>query len=783
MEGVSFSAPTSLLWHRALTLPRPAARSLQAKPRTAISASNGLPAGTRQLERSSDDGITAQGTVTQSQTPGATSVPIVDSARSEFIDEGVTTRATGKMERTGAPSGVLRAASSPSIQVFDRRHEAGMTHDRALASSTAGIIRKSGDGAPSPHVQRRHSYEIKPARTTEEISPRLPQNPNAPVGIEANHPNMVAKRPGSQPPAAGQVQMGPPIFRRQLRGAPLTTPQNTASPEQRRVHDASDVTRPTEPSRSESLPVSKQLLQRKDERARSVIDSETADGRPQLQNRPRIATADAANEVPRQEGTLEQLPELTVRRERKLVGSPQVEVVKPEALVETPVSSRASRPESVLLSRSPSREENLPREQHIQRGLVGGNRPPTHSIHLSRAATEVARTAIPVASQTAYDRANNTPVAERVPVSRPIDGSAAPPFIHRNEIGTPSVPSEGSSMDIVTTNVTHPMDSQVTPTAQSSSMSGDTPVSIVPPAVSNAETGLTQAGDTRLVASDAIRSIQSPVQSVQRLVQRHRKTPFADESESTPSAQAAGGTPEVQHGLVRSSAGEFEPVFHANRNIQRSSGSALGSAFGSEMLTADSMQGSGVEARQPAREVLIAPESASASTAHLQRSTFDQPLESMPAKFSQSPIAERTVSGNSPAASAVLRRAAQSSRASTSLGYSASASSPHPGLTKSEITHRLWRKTDLALAQLQASHGQINQHASHSPGNFTVVQRSATNSTGSTGVQAPPTLPNLPEQSNPMSQKQPVADITQLTDRVYEMLVRRLASEKQRRGL
>src|SRR6202142_570193 len=175
MEGVSFSAPTSLLWHRALTLPRPAARSLQAKPRTAISASNGLPAGTRQLERASDDGITAQGTVTQSQTPGATSVPIVDSARSEFIDEGVTTRATGKMERTGAPSGVLRAASSPSIQVFDRRHEAGMTHDRALASSTAGIIRKSGDGAPSPHVQRRHSYEIKPARTTEEISPRLPQ--------------------------------------------------------------------------------------------------------------------------------------------------------------------------------------------------------------------------------------------------------------------------------------------------------------------------------------------------------------------------------------------------------------------------------------------------------------------------------------------------------------------------------------------------------------------------------------------------------------------------------
>ncbi len=69
-----------------------------------------------------------------------------------------------------------------------------------------------------------------------------------------------------------------------------------------------------------------------------------------------------------------------------------------------------------------------------------------------------------------------------------------------------------------------------------------------------------------------------------------------------------------------------------------------------------------------------------------------------------------------------------------------------------------------------------------SPDRAARLQRVAAQAGGETGM-TPATQPtSLPEQSGVWSRTQPAADVASLANRVYDLLVRRLASERQRRG-
>jgi len=105
-------------------------------------------------------------------------------------------------------------------------------------------------------------------------------------------------------------------------------------------------------------------------------------------------------------------------------------------------------------------------------------------------------------------------------------------------------------------------------------------------------------------------------------------------------------------------------------------------------------------------------------------------------------------------------------------------SSAPKGFGKSEVTHHVERRADGASLWLQPTQG-----VTPSRSNSNVVQRSTASSAGGTSAQQASGLPSLPSSGTQTSQSLPPGDIAQLANRVYDLLVRRLATEKQRKGL
>jgi len=127
----------------------------------------------------------------------------------------------------------------------------------------------------------------------------------------------------------------------------------------------------------------------------------------------------------------------------------------------------------------------------------------------------------------------------------------------------------------------------------------------------------------------------------------------------------------------------------------------------------------------------------------------------------------------------VLRRTVARTSSATAMGNRADTGGATLALpARSATSHPIWRRTDVSAASPELNHG-----IKLSPASPNFVQRSAAGSPASAGLPTTPVPPSVPDAGKQTSQTVPSADITQLTNRVYELLVRRLAREKQQRGM
>ncbi len=150
--------------------------------------------------------------------------------------------------------------------------------------------------------------------------------------------------------------------------------------------------------------------------------------------------------------------------------------------------------------------------------------------------------------------------------------------------------------------------------------------------------------------------------------------------------------------------------------------------------------------------------------------------------LSTSFVRQPLVSSNAEIASVLLRKVVQH-RDVTMAESPSRVSTPGPVVPGNSTTRdRVWARTELALAQPKLNQATINHEIPNSQGSMNRLLRSAANSTSVEGGQAA-SLPSLSAKSGSTPQSVSGVDLGQLTNRVYEMLVRRLASEKQRRGL
>jgi len=98
-------------------------------------------------------------------------------------------------------------------------------------------------------------------------------------------------------------------------------------------------------------------------------------------------------------------------------------------------------------------------------------------------------------------------------------------------------------------------------------------------------------------------------------------------------------------------------------------------------------------------------------------------------------------------------------------------------LGTSPTTHPILRRTVEG-----ATPAEVHPPFGHSPAKAGAVQRAPSNPATPNAVRTPSAPPSV-GRSNPTSQVLPPGDLAELTNRVYELLVRRLAAEKQRRGI
>jgi len=236
-----------------------------------------------------------------------------------------------------------------------------------------------------------------------------------------------------------------------------------------------------------------------------------------------------------------------------------------------------------------------------------------------------------------------------------------------------------------------------------------------------------------------------------------------------------------------------QPIVQARYSVQQESGSTQAAAVGSEPYasqvqrlteppeTANSLDAPGVlqASGDVARAVLSLP--TPAATQSISGARMYPQGVTLPNPAGQLPVLRRYPQNSSPPAPTVPKRwpgtTVASASPATTLGNVSRHVSP-PGA--SHITHALWRR-----AAEEASPTELNPPVAPSPARFNPVQRAAA-TTGSSAASAGGTTPALPSLSGGNNQRSlalPPGELARLTNRVYELLVRRLAAEKQRRGL
>jgi hypothetical protein len=240
----------------------------------------------------------------------------------------------------------------------------------------------------------------------------------------------------------------------------------------------------------------------------------------------------------------------------------------------------------------------------------------------------------------------------------------------------------------------------------------------------------------------------------------------------------------VESMLERPAESSVEPLLFAGAQVSEPSGSTPISADLGQIQTSNAGQVSSSETDQPGATVVSEMKPFGVRNERMQERTGEHRVHPNATTHSPSSVRQALVSSNTEVATPVLRKALRSPEVSMKAGSAAMASTLplcFPG--KSAAAHRAWARTDLALAQTGIQQAAIHHEMPHSPGSLNRLQRSAIDATPATSGQTASAIPSLSAQSKATSPTATPVDLTQLTDRVYEMLVRRLASEKQRRGM
>jgi len=383
-------------------------------------------------------------------------------------------------------------------------------------------------------------------------------------------------------------------------------------------------------------------------------------------------------------------------------------------------------------------------------------------------------------------------VSETIP-SAPTAGStlgstngSTVPFLHRKEIESSARPSESTSVHrpvgLVAKGAIDPLVSRANLATTSRSR------------MVNAATEVNQSAEAVGAMASAIPS-HRPQSS---LLHRHteslearsidsKKNVNINEAREAPAIQRRVGPSAavaVESMLERPAESSVEPLLFAGAQVSEPSGSTPISADLGQIQTSNAGQVSSSETDQPGATVVSEMKPFGVCSERMQERTGEHRVHPNATTHSPSSVRQALVSSNTEVATPVLRKALRSPEVSMKAGSAAMASTLplcFPG--KSAAAHRAWARTDLALAQTGIQQAAIHHEMPHSPGSLNRLQRSAIDATPATSGQTASAIPSLSAQSKATSPTATPVDLTQLTDRVYEMLVRRLASEKQRRGM
>ncbi len=345
------------------------------------------------------------------------------------------------------------------------------------------------------------------------------------------------------------------------------------------------------------------------------------------------------------------------------------------------------------------------------------------------------------------------------------------PFAHRRATAAPWSRTESSNAGNAVEGAAYRMDSSAGQAAISSAKPENLPWPIPAFPVSSPHAVLNQPGDTDWAASGGLGS---------SLLQQQSEASITHRAKSRATVQETGVHPVGHPWSVPSASPVVQPAVFAMTRIQPSA-HASDATLTSQIFTPRAKGVLRAAIEEPTTGVVITAEPPNVPAVASRKLIIDQASDATTANLTQSQLRERLVLPNAVRANPAPNRVNRHPYSGSAMGYPALASDHQLGLPQRlEITHRDWLRTNVTST---STHPEANHGVTHSPTNFNMVQRSAATSAGSRGVQTPAPGAGLPDQSKQVSQNLASGDIAQLTNRVYELLLRRLASEKQQRGL
>ncbi|HEY6386931.1 MAG TPA: hypothetical protein VIX91_14740, partial [Candidatus Acidoferrum sp.] len=379
--------------------------------------------------------------------------PTVGSAVSKVVHTDTAQRATEAVEPTEAFLRVRDEATLPQTAA-SRGREQLIMRGEASPPPAAGTILKPGDSVTDAHVQRgtvaEYSKETKAVRPTANASHLVPQNPHAPTTGDGK--NLLNTEGRGPKPTPGQAQMGPPIFRRQARGAPSQANRQTAvPPEKKQVSNSSMVGVPSKTSGPASLRASRPLSREQSKSGGEHVEGEMVAGSPSPANPVHVTRSRAATEVTRAATpNPQEIPiPLTNISQDLAVGSTRNSVTEASILPSVAKTSEQSSPRrSAALARRPDQTDNV--------GPV---------------------------------------LAAKGPIAS-VGGSAAPPLVQRKATALPSPRSQSSNLGSLVEGATPRMDLPVVEAADSSSKTESIPLAVTPSAAANADAVRNQTSGT-----------------------------------------------------------------------------------------------------------------------------------------------------------------------------------------------------------------------------------------------------------------------------------------------